>query len=108
MDEVSYFPGAIKVSVSTANITASQILSHYALCQGLPSNALDYQSLSAPTSPPVGTDRAGLRVTILITTTAIFALPFCFGRYPVLIRYSLSVPGIPPHPLTAIPASYGG
>lgn len=55
-----------------------------------------------PTSP-LKTDRTGLRVT-----TAIFALPFCFGRYPVLIRYSLKITGIPPHPLTAIPASSGG
>lgn len=46
--EWSYFPGAIKVSVSTVNITANQMLSRYALCQGLPSNALDYQSPSAP------------------------------------------------------------
>lgn len=75
-------------------------------CQGLPSNALDYQSPFTPYDSSVGTNRTGLRVTILVTTTAIFAFLFCFGRYSVLIQYSLNLTGIPPHPLTAIPAFY--
>jgi len=46
---VIHFPGAIEVSVSTASITTSQMLPSYdGLRQGLPSNALDYQSPSAP------------------------------------------------------------
>ena len=83
-----YFPGAIKVSVSTANITASQILSHYALCQGLPSNALDYQSPFTPYGPVTG--RTGLRVPVdFYGCLRYFRFPFWFGRHPVQIRYCL-------------------
>ena len=68
-----------------------------------------------PTSPSVGTDRTGLRVTIFKTTSAIFAFRFGWVATPWLIGDSHSpytqrvatrgIIAIPRHPLTAIPTA---
>ena len=99
-------------------LPAKCFAAYAAQCQGLPSNALDYQSPSTPYSPSVGTDRTGLRVTLLVTTSAIFAFRFVWGATPWLIGDSQSpyaqqvttrrITGIPSHPLTAIPTSSVG
>jgi len=85
-----YFPGAIlrfpcppPVLLPTKCFTA-----YAALCQGLPSNALDYQSPFTPYAPV--TRLTGLRVPVdFYGCLRYFRFPFCFGRHPVQIRYCL-------------------